>query len=223
MAKGSSNQAALKAFFYSGTVLLVLATCLSLFGSIFGLFDPNSASLAFTICFSLLISFLVFSYLLSKGKNPKAIIKGLGLSRKSFAWKSMKYAIVLFVVYIGILFAMAIYSSATGTVISSNVQQTIGGYPIWALLFIAVIAPINEEIAFRGFLVPRIGVICSGLLFAVLHFGYGSIAEIAVALWFGLAGGYVFKKTKSLYPSMITHIAINSLTAITLVAFMHGI
>jgi membrane protease YdiL (CAAX protease family) len=223
MGKGSGKPSALKFLFYSGTVLLLLAVAIILFCTATGYLTSASSSLAFSLCFSLLLSFLVLSYLLHKGKKPRAIVKELGLSRKALSWKNAGYAVLLFIIYIGILFAIAILSRVTGITINSNVQQTIGSYPVWALLFLSIIAPLNEEIAFRAFLVPRIGVLFSGLLFAVLHFGYGSVSEIAVALWFGLAGGYVFKRTKSLYPSLMTHIAINSLTAITLVVFLHGI
>jgi hypothetical protein len=223
MGKGSGKTSAPKSLFYAGTILLLSATAISLFGNVTGIFAPAATSLAFTICFSLTLSFLVVSYLLHKGKKPKAIVKELGLSRKALTWKNAGYGLLLFLVYIGIIFAIAVFSQVTGTTISSNVQQTIGGYPIWALVFLSIIAPLNEEIAFRGFLVPRIGVVLSGLVFAVLHLGYGSVSEIAVALWFGLAGGYVFKKTKSLYPSLMTHIAINSVTTILLAVFLHAL
>ena len=221
--KGSGKASALKSIFYSGTILLIIALAACLMGAAVGFIDPNAANLAFTVCFSLLLSFLVVSFLLHKGKKPKAILKGLGLSRKALNWQTVGYGATLFLMYLVILFALAAFSQLTGIQISSNVQQAIGGYPAWALLFLSVIAPLNEEIAFRGFLVPRIGVVLSGLLFAILHFGYGSVSEIAVALWFGLAGGYVFKKTKSLYPSLITHMAVNSITAISILAFVHGI
>ena len=223
MGKGSGKTSALKSLFYSGTILLLLGMAVLFLGAVAGAFSLADASLALTICFSLTLSFLVVSYLLHKGKRPKAIIKGLGLSRKALTWKSAGYALLLFVVYIGILFAIAIFSQVTGITVSSNVQQTIGAYPVWALIFLSIIAPLNEEIAFRGFLVPRIGVVLSGLVFAVLHLGYGSVSEIAVALWFGLAGGYIFKRTKSLYPTLITHIAINSVTAILLAVFLHAL
>jgi membrane protease YdiL (CAAX protease family) len=221
MRKGSGKPSALKLFFYCGTILIILAAAISIIGAVIGSISTNTANMALTICFSLILSFLVVSYLLSKGKKPKAIIKELGLSRKALNWRTAALALGLFAIYLIIIFAFALFSSLTGIQISSNVQQAIGGYPLWALIFVAVIAPINEEIAFRAFLVPRIGVILSGLVFAVLHFGYGSFAEIAVALWFGLTGGYVFKRTKSLYPSLITHMAVNSLTAISIFVALH--
>ena len=222
MAKGRGKTTALRLLFYSGTIILLLALVISLVGALTGAINSDAASMAFTICFSLVLSFAVISYLLYKGKKPKAIIKELGLSGKAFNRQAVGYALVLFAIYIAIIFGIAIFSQITGIAVNSNVQQTIGNYPIWALVFLSVIAPLNEEIAFRGFLVPRIGVVLSGLVFAILHFGYGSVSEIAVALWFGLSGGYAFKKTKSLYPSLMTHIAVNSITAISILFFVQS-
>lgn len=220
MGKGSGKTTALKIFFYSGAIIFLIAAAFSIIGTGVGELDSMSASIWFSVSFSLLLSFLVVSYLLHKGKKPKAIIKDLGLSRKALTSRMVGYGFLLFLVYVMILFGMAALSAATGIQISSNVQQAIGGYPIWALVFLSVIAPLNEEIAFRGFLVPRIGVIASGILFGILHFGYGSVSEIVVALWFGLTGGYIFKKTKSLYPTLITHIMVNTITAIVVVSVL---
>jgi membrane protease YdiL (CAAX protease family) len=215
MAKGRGKLTAPKVIFYSGTVIILIAAALSLFGFASSSVSANSASLWFTICFSLLLSFAVVSYMLHKGKRPRQIVKELGLSREALSWRTVGFGILLFIIYLAILFGLAAVSAATGTQINSNVQQTIGWYPLWALIFLSIIAPLNEEIAFRGFLVPRKGVIASGIIFAVLHFGYGSWSEIVVALWFGITGGYVFKKTKSLYPTLITHIMVNTITVIT--------
>ena len=204
MPRGKGNRG-LKRFFYCATALLALLIVGSLITYIWGKLSLDNANLIFSTALSLLFSFSVVSYLLYKGKKPKKIVGELGLSRKSLSWKMVGYGLTLFMVYIVLILAASAIASITNTQISSNVQQVIGTYPLWAIIFIAFIAPINEEILFRGFLVPRVGVIASGIIFALGHIGYGSFIEIAVALWFGFAGGYVFKKTKSLYPSLITH------------------
>ncbi|MDE1865302.1 MAG: CPBP family intramembrane metalloprotease [Candidatus Micrarchaeota archaeon] len=210
-----------KFFFYSVTLILLLVAAASLIGLVIGALSDLTASISFTVCFSLLLSFIVVSYLLHKGKSLKKIVKELGLSRSALTTKTIGYGILLFAIYIVILFAVAAYSVTTGNQVNSNVQQALGGYPLWAIVFVSVIAPLNEEIAFRGFLVPRIGFLASGILFGILHFGYGSWSEIIVALWFGITGGYVFKRTKSLYPTLITHMAVNVLTAITILSVIH--
>jgi membrane protease YdiL (CAAX protease family) len=221
MARSQKKRSLPKLFFYSGTIIVILAGAASLLGAATGSINTTTASVWFTVCFSLLLSFLVISYLLHKGKSLKKIIKELGLSRKALTRRTIGYGLIIFMIYVIILFGIAAFSILTGNQVNSNVQQAIGGYPLWAIVFVSVIAPFNEEIAFRGFLVPRIGVVASGILFGILHFGYGSWSEIIVALWFGLTGGYVFKKTKSLYPSLITHLMVNTITGITIFAAIH--
>ena len=221
MKKGSRRAFKLKHFFYIGTLALAIGVAVSLLIVSLNLSYASAANVDFSVCLSLLFSFAVLSYLLHKGKRPKAIIGELGLSRKAFTWRALGWAILLFLAFLAFAFVVGILSAATGAHVSSNVAQTVGWFPIWALVFVSVIAPLNEEIAFRGFLVPRIGIVLSAIIFALMHFGYMSYLEIAGALWFGLVAGYVFKKTKSLYPSLIAHIAVNSFTLSTLFVAVH--
>ncbi len=90
--------------------------------------------------------------------------------------------------------------------------------PAYYLFFIAIIAPINEEILFRGFLVPRIGILASALIFAIPHLIiYYSVYELAFAFAFGLLAGYVFKKSGSLYSTIIAHMMVNVLAVLLLI------
>jgi membrane protease YdiL (CAAX protease family) len=49
----------------------------------------------------------------------------------------------------------------------------IGALPLWARAAVAISAGVVEEIFFRGFLQPRVGVLASTVLFALAHLGYG--------------------------------------------------
>lgn len=216
MGKGSGKPSALKYFFYIGTLALLIGVVASFIIISFDLSYASAAAVDFAICFSLLLSFAVVSYLLHKGRKPKAIIRELGLSRKALTWQALGWTVLILLGYLAFVFGVGIISAVIGIQTETNVQQTVGWFPIWALAFASFIAPLNEEIAFRGFLTPRIGIIASAIIFALFHFGYMSYIEIAGALWFGLMAGYVFKKTRSLYPSLIMHIAVNALTLSTL-------
>jgi membrane protease YdiL (CAAX protease family) len=76
-----------------------------------------------------------------------------------------------------------------------------------------------EEIIFRIILQSRLekifglryGILSSGLLFGIMHSTYGVINEILLASIFGIALGYIFKKTKSL-PFIVS---INGITNIS--------
>lgn len=93
---------------------------------------------------------------------------------------------------------------------SSSVISTLIFY-----LTLGVMAPIFEEILFRGFfyaaMKPRIGtfpaMLASAALFALLHFDKGGVLML-FAIGFVLA--YTFEKTRSLLPSMVAHGMWNS-------------
>ena len=83
-----------------------------------------------------------------------------------------------------------------------------------------MIEPINEEIMFRGFLVPRIGIVASAIIFGLAHYSYMSTfgVEMLGALIFGLLAGYVFKRTKSIYPGIVAHIIVNTIAIIGIIS-----
>jgi len=60
------------------------------------------------------------------------------------------------------------------------------------------------------------GAIISSLIFAILHFSYGSVSEIAVAFFVGLALCYITRKSGSIIPAVLAHAAFNFIS----IAFM---
>jgi membrane protease YdiL (CAAX protease family) len=176
-----------------------------------------------TIDLSLLFPFAVFSYLLMKGDNLKNIIKGLGLSKDRFNVRSLAIGVGLFTIILMVELLIGLFSQATGVQLPTNVSEVLDGMPVYFLVFTFLIAPIDEEILFRGFLVPRTdiayggrvlvsGIITSALLFAVLHLTYLSVSQFVAAFVFGLLAGYVLKKNKSLYSTILAHALVNFLT-----------
>jgi membrane protease YdiL (CAAX protease family) len=201
----------LKTLFYFATSLTAIVFVLS-----FYLFAINSISLIkaeiySSITFSLLLSSSVFAYLLYKKQNVHLMLLNLGLSKDNISKKIFYYGIVLFFIIFVLEILISLFSYFSGISLPTNVSKVLSGTPLYFLLFSIFISPLNEEIFFRGFLVPRYGIIFPALLFALLHAGYGSIVEGIGAFIFGILAGYIFKKTKSLYPSIIAHVLVNSL------------
>ena len=187
-----------------------------------GTWNINTANANASIGLELTFLSAVWAYLILKGKTPKKIIKELGLSRKSLTAKTILLGALIFLIILGVEFGFSAFSAVTGIPLPTNVQQVLGGLPLYFLVFSVVITPICEETLFRGFLTPRIGIIISTLLFAFAHIGYGSISEVAGALAFGLIAAFIFKKYKSLYPSIIAHMAVNALSmAALIILFIH--
>jgi len=85
---------------------------------------------------------------------------------------------------------------------------------LWAFLFIVIIPPVFEELAFRGFLFnqlrnvasPNVTILATAFIFALVHFSLISI------LWifpFGIVLGYLRHRYRTLWLGMIVHFIHN--------------
>ncbi len=167
--------------------------------------EANAVALS-SMALSLAFPVASFAYLFAKGNTLKQSIKKLGLSKDKLAKRYVALGISLFVLFFATQIAASIIANAMHSAINTNVESTIGNLPLYFFVFVVLIAPFDEEIFFRGFLVPRLGIVLSALLFGALHYlSYFSLAEFIAALAFGLAAGYAFKKTGSLYTTVIGH------------------
>lgn len=75
-----------------------------------------------------------------------------------------------------------------------------------------------EEFFFRAFLQKRIGIILSTMVYALLHLGYASIAEIIGAFFLGLVLAYWYKRNNSLIQNYFGHLMYD-LIAIAIYVF----
>ena len=91
-------------------------------------------------------------------------------------------------------------------------------------LLIVILAPITEEIFFRGFIYPyckrkldaKGGMLISGLIFAVAHFNFWIFIPTFIG---GVILAFIYERTNSLYPAMIAHSTWNGIV-IFLVYFL---
>jgi membrane protease YdiL (CAAX protease family) len=94
------------------------------------------------------------------------------------------------------------------------------------IFFGIIIAPIIEEIIFRGFLQSalknyfgeRYAVLISAFLFAAVHMDVFVFLQIFIL---GILLGYLYDQTKTLAASVVVHILHNSLTMIFLLYFKY--
>lgn len=185
----------------------------------------NNTEVLGSVAIELSFLFSVFSYLIFIKKMRSGFSKELFLSKNGISTKNLLMGIAIFLTII--LFELFI--SSLSVVTNSNItgnstvvyQNAPAPPPVWFYIFVSVIAPIIEEITFRGLFVKRIGIIPSAVIFALLHSGYaGSINSLSfltllsAALIFGIISGYALKKTKSLYPSIVAHILVNTIASI---------
>ncbi|MGQ3684159.1 MAG: lysostaphin resistance A-like protein [Candidatus Loosdrechtia sp.] len=89
------------------------------------------------------------------------------------------------------------------------------------VFFGIVIAPVIEEVLFRGFLQPalrntfgsRYAILTTAFLFATVHMDLFAFLQIFIL---GILLGYVYEKTQTLIAPIVVHILHNSLTLIFL-------
>ncbi len=78
-------------------------------------------------------------------------------------------------------------------------------------LAVALGAAFSEEIFFRGFLQPRIGVLAQAVLFSLAHLSYVNALEVVVTFSLGLALGVMRQRTGSLWGPIAAHFAFDFL------------
>lgn len=97
---------------------------------------------------------------------------------------------------------------------------------ICLVFFGIIVAPILEEILFRGFLQSalkntfgsRYALVISASLFAAVHMDLFAFLQIFIL---GILLGYLYEKTQTLAASIIVHILHNSLTLVFLLYFKY--
>ncbi|MBR3456074.1 MAG: CPBP family intramembrane metalloprotease [Bacteroidaceae bacterium] len=96
---------------------------------------------------------------------------------------------------------------------------------IIGILAIAIIGPLAEEVVFRGAVcrsllrkgVPTgLTVLISAMLFGLIHF---NPAQIPFAFVMGIVLGYIYCRTGSLVPTIITHILNNSISVFVMAKY----
>jgi membrane protease YdiL (CAAX protease family) len=98
-------------------------------------------------------------------------------------------------------------------------------FVLFSLIFLGIIvAPVIEEIMFRGFLQPALknvlgrkyAIIASASVFAAVHMDVYAFLQIFIL---GVLLGYLYERTQTLAASIVAHILHNSLTLIFLLYF----
>lgn len=112
------------------------------------------------------------------------------------------------------LYLIQILQSTSGNTLYNPLEASIEATPLWAnVLFVVILAPILEEIVFRGIICKRLlalgegfAIILSGAFFALLH---GNLYQLFYAFTLGCMFGFVYVKTGKIIYSIIYHVFIN--------------
>ena len=104
----------------------------------------------------------------------------------------------------------------TGFGDQQKVADKIKGLPEYILLVAIFVAPICEELLFRGYLSRKIGPILSAIAFGLVHVGYGSIVEIIGVTFIGIVFGYLYKRSGTILPGIIIHMMYNMMSILVI-------
>lgn len=170
----------------------------------------------------LMINFLIDILLISapilflkkiEKKDWKEIPKSLGLKKiKAFALikKTFELTLLLIIALVLVSIAVNFLSSYLGitndiTLVYSRIKEI----DILFLGYLLIVRVFAEELFFRGFLVQKLGILGSTVLFAALHYTYGSFVEVIGAFVLGALLAWKFTKNQNLSPNVFSHIAYN--------------
>jgi membrane protease YdiL (CAAX protease family) len=137
-------------------------------------------------------------------------------------FQGVRYIVGYYLILLGLLIVMAIIASSLGLQASPPPNNESGGTGMlkvmgsfWlTFVLVVIIAPIIEEIVFRGVLFPAIkrrfglvaGILFSSLVFTLVHID--PIQMISV-LPLGIYLAVMYHRTGSIYPGMILHATWN--------------
>jgi len=157
------------------------------------------------------------------------------LSFRSFDVR--KASLLVFLYFIAILCVNLLYQVLLNVLhlkIQTNDQVIlqlgkVAPFTMYGLLLLAVfVAPICEEVLFRGFMfagflraMPLPVAIClSAFIFGAAH---GDLASFPVLFCIGILLALIRWRTGSLWPGIILHLLNNSLSAVTIILALHGV
>ena len=143
------------------------------------------------------------------------ILRRLGLECED-VWGEIRFGVMagfgawLFVLLATAALAAIFYSLGLGDVF--QLEQPPAGQILWmasqpvaARLLISLMAGVSEELFFRGFLQPRIGMVFSTFLFAISHASYGQPMLLVSVTILSLIYAELYRRRGNVWAAMTAH------------------
>lgn len=149
-----------------------------------------------------------FVFLFDRVTNLKLAFYILGLKPIKFK-ELLKNTITIFLLLFFLSYLLSFFSVLFNVSDLELVGKEILSFPFSVIIYLFVIRVFLEEWFFRGFLVPRIGIIFSSLIFALGHLSYGSVIQVLGAFVLGVFLANTYTKTNNLWPNVFAHALYN--------------
>ncbi|MFP3950238.1 MAG: CPBP family intramembrane glutamic endopeptidase [Candidatus Micrarchaeia archaeon] len=160
------------------------------------------------------MSFLSFA-LFFLWPRRKALIRGCGSFPKRVAFGIGIFFLMLLASF---LVNLALHFAGIGD--QAKIIDVVSGLPVYLVVIAFTLGPLSEELFFRAFLVPRIGVPVSSLLFSLIHAAYGSVSEFVGAFFLGFVLANAYYYLRDPLPCIIAH-AIFNLLSVMLILWVY--
>lgn len=93
---------------------------------------------------------------------------------------------------------------------TNDLVRDLGRQLTWPLvLFVAAVSAVSEELYFRAFLMPRIGLVASSVLFGLVHVTYGTWLQVIAPMLLGVVFGVLVMRTGTLLAPIAAHFTWN--------------
>ena len=178
---------------------------------------PPGVNIGLTVAQNLALIVAAYFFARLSGR-PAAADFGL---RPAPIWRSVR---LLVAIWIGFFVASAIWAVAVGLDEQQTLPDELGAdgsllNALVVIVLVTVIAPLGEELFFRGFFFgalrnwrgPILAAILSGAVFGLVHAGSAPVAYLVPLAIFGFGLCMLYELTGSLYPAIALHALNNSI------------
>ena len=197
----------------AAAVSLLLAVYLPAFAATSLIRPTLPVAIALIVGISLFVALAIISWLSRRGRSFAAF---------GFALSSIRSIVVAF----GFGLPLALGAAWLASAFPSPAPFDVASLQRWQqALFFSVATPVQEEVIFRGLVQSvlqerwsqalairraqlSIAVICTAVLFAIVHLGSG-LATIAGALVLSILAGEMRRRSGSLLPAVVVHSLFN--------------
>ena len=152
--------------------------------------------------------------------------RALGFRNSNVKGLLLGISVVLIGIAFGSLYDFIIVQTGAESP-SSLPADFVGTWYNWAMLglFAIVVAPVAEELFFRGFMLPGIGkrfgkgwgIVISAIIFALAHLQPGALGALVPIFLLGLLLAWLYIKTKSIWPCIFAHFTYNSIAFVFMI------
>lgn len=160
------------------------------------------------ILIDLVLILAPIAYFIAKKQSPFQELGLKKISLKDFLKKTVLTYANLIVFSLAIALILSLIGLNDLVKVDTAIEEILTLSPL-IIAYLLIVRVLAEEIFFRGFLVKKIGVIPSSLVFGLAHVGYGSIAQIIGAFILGIILAFAFQKNKNLLPNFVAHASYN--------------